>query len=187
MFTSKVSKKNTNAAVLISSVLLVIVAGVFFTLDLEIIKTFIAGIGVWGLLVSILVYALLGLTLIPSEPLTILTGAIFGPLVATLVAGLGNTLSALVEYYLGKKIGQASSFMEQKHKLPFGLGKLPVDSPIFLIAARSIPGYGAKAVSFLSGVYHVPLFTYLWTAAIPTFLGAAIFAFGGFGLGSLFK
>jgi uncharacterized membrane protein YdjX (TVP38/TMEM64 family) len=187
MLTSTETKKNNNTGIIIFSILLVIVAGVFFALDFEKIKNFIAGIGVWGILVSILVYALLGLTLIPSEPLTILTGAIFGPLVATLVAGVGNTLSALVEYYLGKKIGQASNFMEQKHKLPFGLGKLPVDSPLFLIAARSIPGYGPKAVSFISGVYHVPLFTYLWTAAIPTFLGAAIFAFGGFGLGSLFK
>ena len=178
-------KKNT--ASLVFSVLLVIVVAVFFALDLNKIEAFIARLGVWGILVSILVYALLGLTLIPSEPLTILTGAIFGPLIATLVAGVGNTLSALVEYYLGRKIGQAANFMEQKHKLPFGLGKLPIDSPLFLIAARSIPGYGPKAVSLISGVYHVPILLYLWTSAIPTFIGAAIFAFGGFGIGSLFK
>ena len=179
--------KGKNASIVIFSVLIVVVAAVFFAVDMQKIKTFIAGIGAWGILVSIIVYALLGLTLIPSEPLTILIGAIFGPFIATLVAGVGNTLSALVEYYLGRKLGQAANFMEKKHKLPFGLGKLPVDSPLFLLGARSIPGYGPKAVSIISGVYHVPLFLYLWTAAIPTFLGAAIFAFGGFGLSSLFK
>jgi uncharacterized membrane protein YdjX (TVP38/TMEM64 family) len=178
--------KNQSTFWIIFSVLIVILAAVFFTLDLDRIKTFIAGIGPWGIVVSIFVYALLGLTLVPSEPLTILIGALFGPLIATLVAGVGNTLSAVVEYFLGKKIGQAANFMEKKEKLPFGLGKLPVQSPLFLIGARMIPGYGPKAVSLLAGVYHVPLVLYIWTASIPTFLGSAIFAFGGFGLGKLF-
>jgi uncharacterized membrane protein YdjX (TVP38/TMEM64 family) len=186
MLQSTETKQNQKITIVIFSILIVIVAAVFFALDLEKIKTFIAGIGAWGILVSILVYALLGLTLIPSEPLTILIGAIFGPFIATLVAGVGNTLSALVEYYLGQKLGQAANFLEQKDKLPFGLGKLPVTSPLFLIGARSIPGYGPKAVSLVSGVYHVPIFLYIWTTAIPTFLGAAIFAFGGFGISSLF-
>lgn len=186
MLNSTDAKKHQSTIWIIFSVLIVIIAAVFFTLDLDKIKTFIAGLGAWGILVSVLVYALLGLTLIPSEPLTILTGALFGPLIATLVAGVGNTLSAMVEYYLGQGIGQATNFMEKKEKLPFGLGKLPINSPLFLIGARSIPGYGPKAVSLLAGVYHVPLVLYIWTTAIPTFVGAAIFAFGGFGLGKLF-
>ena len=168
------------------SILVMVVAAIFVAADMDQIKDFISGIGAWGVLVSIAVYALLGLTLVPSEPLTLLIGALFGPLVATLTAGVGNTLAAVVEYYLGKKIGQASNFMEQKEKLPLGLGRLPVDSPLFLIGARMIPGYGPKAVSLLGGVYHVPLARYVWTAAIPTFVGAAIFAFGGSGLGKLF-
>ena len=186
MLKSPDTKKNQSAGLIIFSVLIVIVAAIFFAFDFNKVKTFIAGLGAWGIVVSVLVYALLGLTLVPSEPLTILTGALFGPLVATLVAGVGNTLSAIVEYYLGQQIGQATNFMEKKEKLPFGLGKLPINSPLFLIGARSIPGYGPKAVSLLAGVYHVPLVLYIWTTAIPTFVGAAIFAFGGFGLGKLF-
>jgi len=40
------------------------------------------------------------------------------------IAGTGNTLSALVEYYLGMHIGNATNFIESKEKLPWGLGKL---------------------------------------------------------------
>lgn len=158
---------------------------VFFVLeDMPAIRAFIRDNGMIGLAAAVLVYAVLGATLVPSEPLTILVGAIFGPLVATLVATLGNLLAALVEYYIGRRIRDASSLAERMHKLPFGLGKMPVHSPAFLILGRMVPGAGPKLVSLLGGLYHVPLGRYIWTAAIPTALGAAIFAFGGWGIGS---
>ena len=39
----------------------------------------------------------------------------------------------------------------------------------------------------MAGMYRVPILRYLWTTAIPIFCGAAVFAFGGFGLGVLTK
>ena len=150
--------------------------------DMARVRNFIGSSGWIGLLVSVGLYGLLGLSPIPSEPLTVLISTIFGPVSATLVAGFGNLLAALVEYYIGEHIGSSANFEERKEKLPFGLGRFPVDSPMFLMAARMLPGYGPKFVSILSGVYRVPILRYLWTAAIPTFIGAAIFAFGGFGL-----
>jgi uncharacterized membrane protein YdjX (TVP38/TMEM64 family) len=164
-----------------------VLVGVFFTQDMNKIKTFISQAGIWGIVISILIYALLGVTLIPSEPLTLLIGALFGPWLATLIAGTGNTLSAFVEYYLGTHLGSATNFAEKKDKLPFGLGKLKVDSPMFLIGARMIPGYGPKIVSMMAGMYRVPLLRYLWTTAVPIFIGSGIFAFGGFGIGLLTK
>ena len=158
---------------------------IFVTTDLNKIKAFIEQAGAWGVVISILLYAVLGVTLIPSEPLTLFIGALFGPLLATLIAGVGNTLAAFVEYYLGTHIGSATNFIDKKNKLPFGLGKLKIESPLFLVGARMIPGYGAKIVSMLAGIYRVPLLRYLWTTAIPIFLGSAIFAFGGFGIGLL--
>ncbi|NMC84123.1 MAG: TVP38/TMEM64 family protein [Anaerolineaceae bacterium] len=173
--------------VLILSVLIMILAAVFFTQDMNKIKSFISEAGIWGVIISIFLYALLGVTLIPSEPLTLFIGALFGPWLATLIAGTGNTLSAMVEYYLGTHIGSATNFQEKKDKLPFGLGKMKVESPVFLIGARMIPGYGPKIVSMMAGMYRVPILRYLWTTAIPIFCGAAVFAFGGFGLGVLTK
>jgi len=155
--------------------------------DLDLIQNFIATNGALGLTAAILVYGILGATLVPTEPLTVIIGAVFNPLVATIAATLGNTLAAFIEYYLGTRIRNAASFEENRHKLPFGLGKLPVTSPIFLIFGRMVPGYGAKLISVLSGIYKVPLGLYLWTTLIPTVIGAAIFAFGGFGILHLFK
>ncbi|MDR3573926.1 MAG: VTT domain-containing protein [Anaerolineaceae bacterium] len=182
------SSENTKSQTVLFFVFtIIIVVGIIYFVprNLTQIKTYIGTNGLWGMLVAVLLYALLGLTLIPSEPLTIFLGALFGPLIATLIAGVGNTLAAIVEYHLGSRVNKLTNFVEKKEKLPLGLGKLPVSSPGFLIFARMIPGYGPKAVSVLAGVYRVPMFLYVWTTAIPTFTGAAIFAFGGFGLGGL--
>jgi len=167
---------------------LVLMAGVMalFGSEMDAVKSIILRAGLWGLAISILVYALLGLTLVPSEPLTILIGGLFGPFIATLVAWVGNTLAGLVEYYLGKNISSAASFDARREKLPFGLGKLPVDSPLFLLGARALPGFGPKFVSVIAGIYNVPVMRYIWTTAAITLVGAAVFAFGGFGILQLF-
>jgi len=155
---------------------------VFISEKMEFVRNFIRSSGWIGLLISIALYGLLGLSPIPSEPLTVLLSTVYGPLTATLVSGFGNLLAAVMEYMIGEHIGNVASFEDRKKSLPFGLGKLPVNSIPFLLIARMLPGYGPKFVSIISGIYRVPMLRYLWTAAIPTFAGSAIFAYGGFGL-----
>lgn len=180
-------KKSQTIRMLITTLLFVVVVGLIIAFDFEKIKTFISHAGVWGILISIIIYGLLGFTLVPSEPLTLLIAAMFGPWVAMIASFFGNTLSAIAEYFLGHRIGNATNFIEKKEKLPFGLGKMKIDSPAFLILGRMIPGYGPKAVGIVAGVYHVPFWRYVWTAIIPLAFGSAIFAFGGSGLEKLLK
>jgi uncharacterized membrane protein YdjX (TVP38/TMEM64 family) len=169
----------------ITAILFMVVIAVIFKYDLEKIKTLISQTGYWGIPISIIIYAALGLTVVPSDPITILIGAMYGPWMALLISGIGNTLAAMVEYFLGRRISSTTQFSSLKEKLPFGLAKLKVDSPYFLIFARMIPAYGSKVVSMMAGMYRVPLRRYLWTTVIPIFLGSAIYAFGGFGLKKL--
>ena len=164
------------------TILVILLLIIILSRHLETIQNFIRQSGWLGLLISIALYGLLGLSPIPSEPLTVMLSTVYGPLTATLVAGTGNLLAAVIEYILGERIGNIASFEKRREKLIFGLGKLPVNSIPFLLAARMLPGYGPKFVSVMSGVYRVPVWRYLWTAAIPTYVGAAIFAYGGFGL-----
>ena len=164
------------------SLLLIGLAAYFVVEDMSEIRAYIRTHGWYGLLAAVPVYVLMGATLVPSEPLTLLIVSIFGPLIATLVAGVGNVLASLLEYYLGTHIANATDFLSRKESLPWGLGKMPMTSPALLVFGRMIPGYGAKLISLLGGVYHVPLGLFLWTTALQTFLGAAVTAFGGYGL-----
>ena len=131
---------------------------------------------VWSL------FGLLGATPIPAEPFTILLSTIYGPFWAMVATAIGTLLSALVEYFISSRIGNTANFDVWRQKLPFGLGKFPVNSPAFLIGARVVPGYGSKFVSLVSGFYRVPLLRYTWTTFIATLLGAAVTSYGGYKL-----
>ncbi len=91
-------------------------------------------------IVAILLYPLLAPTPITTDPITVIIGVTYGPLIGASIAWVGNTLAAIVEYYLGHRLSKVTNFDKGKEKMPFGLGKLPVDSPAFLVFGRMIPG-----------------------------------------------
>lgn len=168
--------------------LLILLAVAFaFVFDIHQLEAFLQQHRTIGVLISLVVYGLLGLTLIPSEPLTLLLLSQIGPVAAITLATLGNTLAAIVEFYIGGSIGDMTDFEQKKDKLPFHLGRLPIDSPAFLLIARMLPGYGPKFVSIAGGIYQVPLSTYLWTALTANLLGAAVVVLSGYGIFELFR
>lgn len=135
-----------------------------------------------GFVACICAYVLLGVTVVPSDPITLLVIAWKGPAAAISLAVIGNTLASFVEYIIGRNIGDLADFEKQKEKLPFHLGRLPVGSPVFLVFARLLTSYGSKVVSIAAGMYQVPLFTYLWTTLVTNLIGAVVIVFGGYGL-----
>jgi uncharacterized membrane protein YdjX (TVP38/TMEM64 family) len=184
---SKVAANQGKIAKLILAVLLIVLATVVaLHQDTHRLQVFLKEYSHWSALVCILIYALLGATPVPSEPITVLLTTLFGPWWTALIATVGNTLAALIEFFIGGRINDLSDFESRKAKLPFHLGKLPIDSPAFLLIGRMLPGFGPKFVSVVSGVYQVPLWTYLWTAGLSNAVGAVAVALGGYSLLQLF-
>lgn len=146
------------------------------------VEAFIRQLGPAGPLASLALYAVLGLSPVPADPLTLINGAVFGPLGGGALAWAGTTIAALVEYYMGTRIAGAAKFERRRAELPWGLDRLPVESIWFLVGGRTLTGVGSKFVSYMSGIYRVPLRRYLWTTALAMLFGAALFALGGFGL-----
>jgi uncharacterized membrane protein YdjX (TVP38/TMEM64 family) len=177
--------KNNRGRILRICVILLFIAGISYVVshyNFSIIKTFIQQYEQYIILISLTLYAVLGATPIPSEPLTIFIASFEGPLLALILATFGNTLAALIEFYIGGSIGELSDFEKRKKQLPFHMGDLPIDSPILLLLGRMLPGFGPKFISIICGVYKVPLFTYLWTTVVSNLMGAAIIAYGGYSL-----
>ncbi len=158
-----------------------------FNFDVSELDALLKKYAKFGILICLFAYVFLGITVIPSEPVSILVLAWKGPVVAILLATVGNTLAAIIEFYIGGGIGDLTDFEQKKGKLPFNLGKLPVNSPVFLLLARMLPGFGPKFVSVVSGVYQVPMGTYLWTTVVANLLGAATIVLGGTGLLALIR
>lgn len=181
------NKKTITLQITLLTVGLSIYASYIVAKDEEAIKTFLASLGIWAPLVTILIYGILSLTPIPSDPLTLLSGALFGPTQGIFISWMGNNFAALVEYYLGKGVAIISDFEKKKKDLPWGLDKLPANSPWFLIGGRFVPGFGSKIVSVFAGVYNVGVWRYIWTAAASNIVGSALYAWGGAGLVNFFK
>ena len=162
---------------LLSVALVVIIAK-----NIRDIEIFIRNTGVLGPFVSIFLYGLLSITPVPTDPITVINGALFGPIIGALVSWWGNNLASVLEYFLGRSINNLADFERIRKKLPFGLGKFPVDSVWFLLFGRFVPQVGGKIVSLVGGIYKVPLKRYIWTAFLSNLLGSMLLALGGWAL-----
>lgn len=166
---------------IIRTVLIAVIVGlsIFVSLNYNLvdIKSYIQQNPRQTILISLLIYVSFGLTFLPSIPLTLFIAVLIGPLQAALVATVGNTIAALLEYQVGKTIGDVVDFEKIKAKLPFGLGKLPIKSPYFLLAARSIPA-GTRGFSVVCGAYHVPLLSYTWTTFTMYLISSMVLVYG---------
>lgn len=158
---------------------LIITGAVFISLNYTMadIQDYIQANPRQTIMISLLIYVSFGLTFLPSIPLTLFIAVLIGPLQAAIVATVGNTIAAMLEYQVGKTIGDVVDFEGIKSKLPFGLGKLPINSPLFLLAARSIPA-GTRGFSLVCGAYQVPLIRYAWTTFTMFFISSLVLAFG---------
>lgn len=164
-------------------VALIIAAAIFISLNYTLadIQSYIEQNPRLTIVISLLIYVSFGLTFLPSIPLTLFIAVLIGPLQAAIVATVGNTIAALLEYHVGKTIGDVVDFKGIKSKLPLGLGKLPIDSPYFLLAARSIPA-GTRGFSLVCGAYQVPLLSYTWTTFTMFFISSLLLSFGSVGI-----
>jgi uncharacterized membrane protein YdjX (TVP38/TMEM64 family) len=167
---------------LILSIGLSTAAAVYIASHVNALESLMIRIGFLGPLISIVLQTILGASPIPTEPLTMINGAVFGPLAGAFYSWVGYMLASMIEYFIGARIGVTTNFDDQREKLPFGLGRFPVDSAWFLLAARMVPGYGSKMVGIMGGMYRVPLWRFIWTSAIPHAIGALAAAFVGVGL-----
>jgi len=134
--------------------------------------------------ISVLIYILIGFTFIPAIPLTLFLAVFLTPLQAALLATIGNTLAALIHYKIGQTMSDVFDFKEKKSRLPFGLGNLPLASPLLLIACRYIP-FGKRGFSYVCGTYQVDFNRYLWTTLLVYGIDSFILAFCGASLSQL--
>lgn len=158
----------------------------WLTRHYEVVEIWIRSAGWWGPLVAIGLYALLSLTPIPSDPLTLINGVIFGWGPGLMISWMGNNAAALVEYLIFRDVQSLTQFSAEKKSLPKWLKRWPVQSPLFLIGGRFVPGFGGKIVSVMAGMYKVPWWRFLWTTAVANLIGSIGWAAGGWGLIKLF-
>jgi len=179
--------KKTSRAGTVIGILVFILVFYFLAKHTDFITELLTRSGAWAPIVALVLYPLLAPVPITTDPITIIVGVTYGPLIGVIIAFIGNTSASVVEYYMGYKIGDTVNFEGKGKKSFLGLEKLPVNSIPFLIFGRMIPGYGSKVISILAGGYRVPLKRYVWTSAVTNLLGSVLMAYGGSSLINMIK
>ncbi len=165
---------------LVGFVLLAIYAIEHF--DFDFTRNFIEEHRILGIFLVLAIYAGLGATPIPSEPITVFLTGLGGPTWTVFCVTIGNTIASFIEYFIGHRVGDVSGFEKRKKTLPFNLNKMPVEAVPFQLLGRMIPGIGAKSVGVLSGIYRVNLFRFFWTSIVSNLAGAMLIVLSSMGI-----
>lgn len=144
--------------------------------------------GVWAPLVFVLVYIVLIVSLIPSAPLNILAGAVFGPILGTLYSWVAVVLGGAISFILARVLGEGfvAKFVENEsetlHKFNKKMGE---DSLGVALLFRIIPFFPISGFNYVFGLSKMKLKNYLVGSILGTIPGVFILAYFGDSLSSL--
>lgn len=113
-----------------------------------------------------------------TDALAIMNGAIFGPVMGSIVNAIGLVLAALMGYWINRHASQWLDLDAYLQRVPAWVKRFPVGSPAFLLAVRVIPGFGGTVATASAATFRVPVWRHVWTMcaiAIPICTILAIF------------
>jgi len=169
-------KQVTQSSKTFSIVMLVIITVVgvllFVFFDMDDITAFIRNNPGWVVGISLFVFAIMGFTIIPSTPISVLLAAILSPWEAVLWGTIGMTLSSLIEYFVARQFCDVFDIEKSRQKWPKWCRDLPLDALMMLIFGRFLPG--PKIVALGAAALRVPMFKYIWTSLVSNLLGNVI-------------
>lgn len=124
----------------------------------------------------------------PGTPLTLLTGSLFGPLLGTLIALIGNTMGAVLAFLLARYVLQ--DYVQTRLLTKYGrihdyVRRLESRPMSTVVALRLIPLFPFNALNFLLGVTTVPLRAYALGSFVGMIPGTFAFVYLGGSLAML--
>lgn len=88
-------------------------------IDEEGLRFWIAGLGVWGPVIYIIIYSAAPSLMIPGLPLTLIGGILFGPLWGVVYVAIGSTIGACAAFFVARYMGRSwvEGFLKKRGRL----------------------------------------------------------------------
>lgn len=127
----------------------------------------LARTGAWGPLIVIVLQVLQAvLSPLPSWPVTVAAGALYGPWLGMLYSLIGGTAGAAINFLLARRLGQPLVRRTLGERWVERAGRLgPLQFMILSLLGRLIPVASFDAVAYVAGISRLSL---------PVFLGVAV-------------
>jgi uncharacterized membrane protein YdjX (TVP38/TMEM64 family) len=173
-------------AVIIAS-LLVIIRVVPLSDGVAAVRSWVAGLGVWGPLAFGLIYILAVVTMLPASLLTLAAGATFGlvvgTLTVTLAANIGSALALLIARHLAR--GRIESLLHNRPRLA-AVDRALRDGGWKLVALlRLSPAVPYNVLNYLLGLTSIGFWTCVVTSLVTMLPGTFLYVYLGYLAGSV--
>lgn len=167
-------------------VLAVIVAGIVLGLihrdqfSPDRIEAWVGALGIWAPLVFIGIYVLAPALFVPGSPLTIASGALFGPVWGVLYVLIGSVGGATLAFVIARYL--AGDWVERRASGTLRQVKEGVEAEgwRFVAFVRLVPLFPFNLLNYVLGLTRIPLLTYVITSAICMLPGIAGYVYIGY-------
>ncbi len=139
--------------------------------------------GPTGPLLSIALYTLLAsIPFLSSGAIALLNGMLFGFWWGAAYSAVAIVLSGFTTYAVAERLAAGFGAEELRAKMPTWLRRIPVGSPAFLIALRTIPWLGGTLANNAAAIYEIPFRRHFWTRLAVALPVAVVSAYVGWKL-----
>jgi uncharacterized membrane protein YdjX (TVP38/TMEM64 family)/rhodanese-related sulfurtransferase len=166
------------------AIALVVAIGLAFLfrdrLDPAALEAWVAGAGAAGPLLFIVIYALATVLFLPGAALTLVGGALFGPVAGTLYNLTGATIGAVIAFLAARHL--AADWVRDRAgpRLDGIMGGVETEGWRFVAFTRLVPLFPFNLLNYVLGLTRIPLAQYALASALFMLPGAIVYTYLGY-------
>jgi len=143
------------------------------------IQAFVAGLGTWGPVVFLLLYAVGPTFLVPGLPLDLAAGILFGPVWGTVYSLVGATVGATIAFLGARTVGR--EWTEEKLSGPLKKLKEGVDKGgwEFVAFVRLVPIIPFNLLNYALGLTRIRLVPYMLASFVFMAPATVVYVYAG--------
>jgi uncharacterized membrane protein YdjX (TVP38/TMEM64 family) len=166
------------------AIALVVAIGLAFLfrdrLDPAALEAWVAGAGAAGPLLFIVIYALATVLFLPGAALTLVGGALFGPVAGTLYNLTGATIGAVIAFLAARHL--AADWVRDRAgpRLDGIMNGVETEGWRFVAFTRLVPLFPFNLLNYVLGLTRIPLAQYALASALFMLPGAIVYTYLGY-------
>lgn len=168
------------------AIVVVVLAGIVYvlthraTLQPESIERLVRGLGVWAPIAFVLIYAAGTVVFFPGSILSLLGGAVFGPVWGTLWNLTGASLGATIAFILARTVAGAWATRRVGGRLRRLVDGVTAEGWRFVALVRLVPLIPFNLLNYALGLTGISLAAYMLTSVVCMLPGAAAYTWLGY-------
>jgi uncharacterized membrane protein YdjX (TVP38/TMEM64 family) len=149
-------------------------------LDATALEAWVAGAGAAGPLLFIVIYALATVLFLPGAALTLVGGALFGPVVGTLYNLTGATIGAVIAFLAARHVAADWVRHRAGPRIDGIMRGVETEGWRFVAFTRLVPLFPFNLLNYVLGLTRIPLMAYVLATAVFMLPGAIVYTYLGY-------